>query len=97
MNNENKEVETELSKLKTDAKVYLILSVGAASFFSLLVINFLLLSINATTSFQNDNFVIGSTLSAILGLGFAVFFAIRMRGKRKEIKEFKKKCVQIKT
>ena len=91
MNDENKQAQTELAKLERDAKAYLILSVGAAAFFGLLVINFLLLSINSTTLFQKNSFLIGSTLSAIFGLGFVAFFVIKMRRKLEELKRLKKR------
>ena len=90
MNNEDKELQIELAKLQTDAKAYLILSVSAAAFFGLLVISFLILLINATAPFQKYSFLIGMTLSAILGFGFAGLFTIKKRDKRKEIKELKR-------
>jgi hypothetical protein len=88
---ENKESQLALANLQKDAKVYLILSVGAASFFGLLVVNFLILSIYTNSPFQKDSFLIGSTFSAVLGLGFTAFFVIKMRSKQEEIKELKKK------
>ena len=96
MNNEDKELQIELAKLQADVKVYRILSVSAAVFFGLLVISFLILSINANSSFQKSS-LLGLTLSVILGFSFAGLFYIKMRGKRKEIEELKKKFVQIKT
>jgi cell division protein FtsW (lipid II flippase) len=94
LNNENKESQIEIEKLKKDSKVFLILSVGAAAFFGLLVINFLVLSINPSMSLQKDSFLIGSAMSAIFGIFFAAFFVIKMRGKRKEIRELEKSYVQ---
>ena len=96
MNNEDKELQIELAKLQTDAKVYRILTVSAAAFFGLLVISFLILSINATSSFQKYS-LLGLAISVILGFSFAVLFYIKMRSKQKEIEEIKKKYAQIKT
>ncbi len=97
MNNENKEIQDELAKLKKDAKVYLILTFTSAAFFGLLAINFLILSMNATSTFQRDNFLVGSTLCTTVALGFGAYFVFKMRDKQEKIKNFNKICVQIKT
>jgi cytochrome c biogenesis protein CcdA len=95
LNDETKKIQIELAKIERDAKAYLILSAGAAAFFGLLVINFLLMSINTTTPFQKNSILIGSSLSAIFGLGFVAFFVIKMRRKQEEIKGLKKRLMQV--
>jgi phosphotransferase system glucose/maltose/N-acetylglucosamine-specific IIC component len=92
LNDEDKELQIELEKLQADVKVYQILSISAAAFFGLLVISFLILSINAASTFQKCSFLVGMILSAILGFGFAALFTIKKRDKRREIEELKSRC-----
>jgi len=73
----------------------LILTVFAAVFFVGLVISFQQLWINVNTPFQKWSFLGGMVLSAVLGIGFAGLFAKKMREKQNEMKELKKKYVQV--
>jgi uncharacterized protein YacL len=95
LNDEEKRLQVELTKLQADARAYRILSISAAAFFSLLVISFLILSLTETSSFRTNN-LIGLTISIILGFVFAGLFFTKMRGKRREIDELKTKQVQLK-
>ncbi len=92
----DEELRIELAKLQTDAKIYRILTVSAAAFFGLLVISFLILSMNATLSFQKNS-ILGLIVSVSLGFIFVGLFSLKMRSKQKEIEELKKRNVQIKT
>jgi hypothetical protein len=91
LSGKNKEEPKEIAKLKKDSKAYLILSIGAAVFFGLLAINFVILSTGANTTFQLDIFLTGSTISVIIGVFFTVFFVLKIRGKREEITKLEEK------
>ena len=97
LNNEDRELQIELAELQTDVQINLTMSVSSVALFVALLISFQQLSINATTLFQQYVFLIGMTLSAILGFVFARIFVYKMRDKRKEIIELKKKYVLVKT
>ena len=96
MESKDKELQIQLVKLEADAKAYRFLSFSAAGFFGLLVISFLILSINANSSFRTNS-LFGLSVSVILGFGFTVFFVIKMRVKRKEIEELKRRNAGLKT
>jgi len=96
LNEKDRELQIQLAKLQADAKAYRILSVSSAAFFGLLVVSFLILSINANSSFRTNS-LLGLAISVILGFGFAGLFIVKMHGKHREIEELKKKYEELKT